>query len=1007
MLTSFRIIWLINTIPPDHPHAKEGLIDLKEWELTDDQTITLDGEWEFYPDQFINPGTMKQQSTHANKRLISVPGNWEEAVSDNNKGLDNHGFGTYRLQIKLPYTKEKLYGIRILEISTAAKVYINGKLTAESGQPAEVASKYKGRHGSYAASFQPDDDKIELIIHTANYDLTTAGGIVSPIKIGTADAINKESYLSKIMPLIVCAILLVHVIYALSLFFMNRDKHQKELIYFALLMIFAALSILIDDDKVLLSWLPINILWSQKLLYLSFAGVLFFMLKFIQTNFKLKNHIFNLLLSTYIILSFLLLISPLKYIGYIGSAIILVNALSYIFMFFLLLKLTRTKDNAAIFILLSNTCNLFNVLWGIAINLNWTSIPYYPFDFIIGIMMFTYYLFSRYIKMNNQNEERAQKLKQFDRTRDEFLVNTSHELRNPLHGVINIAQAILDNEREPLSNTNRKNLELIIHVGRRMAFTLNDLLDVTRLKESNVLLHKKGINMHTAAAGVFDMTRFLMEGKNIELKLHLPDTFPHVLADENRLIQILFNLLHNAVKFTEAGKIVLYGEYKNDIAIIYIKDTGIGIDQTTYQNLFYSADDKNAGWTFDSEGLGLNITKQLIELHGGKLSVDSVKGKGSIFSFTLPLAGVSQEYNQGELEVASEKEDTDTSIDIESNHLTDAGKSASILIVDDDLVNLKVLNNILSRDYAITMVTSGKEALNRIDLGEWDLVISDVMLPYMSGYELTQIIREKYLISELPILLLTARNQPEDIYAGFRSGANDYVAKPMEAVELKSRVLALINLKYSINEQLRTEAAWLQAQIQPHFVLNTINTIVSLSEVDTSRMVKLLDEFGNYLRSSFTVDNTKTVIPLEDEYSLVRSYLFIEQERFGKRLEVEWELDDLSNIQVPPLSIQTLVENAVGHGILSRIDGGLVCIRIRNSDDYTEVSIIDDGVGMDPKTVLMTLNSPPGTSKGIGLSNTNQRLKKLYGEGLQIKSVPGKGTIVSFRVPKELKRDVN
>src|SRR5699024_4700674 len=121
------------------------------------------------------------------------------------------------------------------------------------------------------------------------------------------------------------------------------------------------------------------------------------------------------------------------------------------------------------------------------------------------------------------------------------------------------------------------------------------------------------------------------------------------------------------------------------------------------------------------------------------------------------------------------------------------------------------------------------------------------MMPEMSGYELTRAIRKKYSISELPILLLTARSNPEDVYASFIAGSNDYVTKPVDAIELNVRVHALTELQASINEQLSMEAAWLQAQIRPHFLLNTLTAIVSLSEIDTVRMTRLIEHLAHYL----------------------------------------------------------------------------------------------------------------------------------------------------------------
>lgn len=303
-------------------------------------------------------------------------------------------------------------------------------------------------------------------------------------------------------------------------------------------------------------------------------------------------------------------------------------------------------------------------------------------------------------------------------------------------------------------------------------------------------------------------------------------------------------------------------------------------------------------------------------------------------------------------------------------------------------------------EYELVTVTSSDEALTYLNKKDWDLIIVDVMLPKISGYELTRIVREQFSLSELPILLLTARNQPEDIVTGFVSGANDYVTKPIEGLELKVRINTLTNLKQSISDQLRTEAAWLQAQIQPHFLFNTLNTIVSLSEIDTTRMTNLLIEFGNYLQKSFDLKNLQRVVPLEHELELTRSYLFIEKERFGERLNIVWEIDEFIKVNIPSLSIQPLVENAIQHGILKRVQGGTIHIQILDEESHVKVAIIDDGVGMSEAQIKQVLKYKPDHTHGIGISNTNKRLIKMFGKGLQISSNPDQGTSVSFTIPK-------
>lgn len=140
--------------------------------------------------------------------------------------------------------------------------------------------------------------------------------------------------------------------------------------------------------------------------------------------------------------------------------------------------------------------------------------------------------------------------------------------------------------------------------------------------------------------------------------------------------------------------------------------------------------------------------------------------------------------------------------------------------------------------------------------------------------------------------------------------------KPVEQAELLARVSSLIQLKTSLYKQTQTEAALLQAQIQPHFLFNTLNAIIALSEIDPDKMSTLLYEFGNYLQKSFDAGNLQDAIFIENELELVKSYLFIEQQRFGSRLSVHWNVDsECLHAKVPPLSIQTLVENAVRHGM--------------------------------------------------------------------------------------------
>jgi len=319
--------------------------------------------------------------------------------------------------------------------------------------------------------------------------------------------------------------------------------------------------------------------------------------------------------------------------------------------------------------------------------------------------------------------------------------------------------------------------------------------------------------------------------------------------------------------------------------------------------------------------------------------------------------------------------------------------------VDDDSVNLKIIADILgAARYDIDTALDASDAMAKLEAKRYDLLISDVMMPRISGYELTGHARKRYSLFELPVLLLTARNRSEDIVAGLQAGANDYVTKPIDAWELRARVQALTKLKTSVEERLRLEAAWLHAQIQPHFIFNTLNSIAALGAMDVDRMQLLLEEFSNYLRTSIDFHNTDRVVPVERELALVRSYLYIEKERFGAAIQEVWDLDAPLDFHLPPLAIQTLVENAINHGILRRSGGGTVRIRIKHAAEGVRVTVQDDGVGIGEEGMKRPFEPASG---GIGLRNTDTRLRQLYGQGLHIDSSQGQGTTVSFVIPHE------
>lgn len=1008
-MTVGRLFWLELFEPSGQPFAADGLLDLRNWDAESGQTITLDGEWEFYPGILTMSEGQERDFAKYRAQRLDIPSKWNAHLQTDTPSP--YGFATYRLTIVVG-SADEVYSIYVPSIRSSSQLYVNGKLIASSGRPASSAEEYEARNVPYIATFMANKERtIELVIQAANFADPRSGGLVRSLKFGTDEAIFREKQLSMATQQLIAAALMMQAVYLLLFFAIERNKLW---FYLAVsIMSFTIITLNSSEDKLLLHWFPISYAWSYKLLCLSLTVLAYAILQMVSIqlseSWRVKwLRIYGVAAFVGVVMSIWL---PPQSSEIMQYAIFLTASPILVLLIVSVLRMAVRGIRSSLMQFLAFLAFANHMVWWTIYMFMGIKVIFYPFDLILGMILFSSIWIKRYFEMYTEQKQLTEKLEEVDKKKDMFLANTSHELRNPLHGMINISQSVLERERDAISGTSIRELETVLNVGRRMSFMLDDLLDVARLKDSSLRLNIQSALVQPIVSGVMDMIRFMAIGKPIELINRVPEQFPKVLADENRLIQILFNLLHNAVKYTHEGEVCVEAYTEKGKAFIVVSDTGIGMDEETVRRVFepYEQADPMNGYE-GGFGLGLSISKQLVELHGGTITARSVPTKGSRFVFTLKLD------DRSESQVIQEK-GTDGSLDFVQSLAVAAalpvpddrkedepdplqryvGDKPRILVVDDDALNLSILVSILSRDdYKAATVMNGAEALALLNDQEWDLIITDIMMPSMSGYELTRKIRERYTVSELPVLLLTARNRPEDIENGFFAGANDYVTKPVEARELRARVQALTHLKRSARQRIRMEAAWLKAQIEPHFFLNTLNSIASLHTDNPERMIELIEHFGDFLREKFKFQNIGERVPLNDELTLVRSYLFIEQARYGDRLQVEWEINgNTEDLHIPPYSIQPLVENAIRHGLMKRAEGGIVRIRLSKLDVGAEISVIDNGIGMSDEVVAGLLE-PAADRKGIALRNVDFRLKRLYGRGLNIASAPGAGTTVSF-----------
>ncbi|WP_066196283.1 hybrid sensor histidine kinase/response regulator [Gracilibacillus timonensis] len=981
-LMGLRFIWMGIFQENYQPDIQNGVIDLREWRWEEQETLLLNGEWKFYPSQFMMDETLSEPVTEM------VPGGWKDTLGS------PFGYGSYRLQIKVDPQQDEPYALYIREVRTSAEIYVNGQKEAEVGRPAKTEAAYQADLMPRMIVLTPDETgNLDIVIQAANFKDSRNGGINFSVRLGTESAITNDVQLSNYLQVCIAAVLFIFLLFSLIIYAIG--DREKKILYFALLSFSLFTGFLFySGGKVFQQFVNISYdleYWLIHTVYL----IIFYALVQSTDHQKLPywpklfpfwkwGMIILAMVSYFLPMSLVFTIRPIYNIFAFITVIIVIASV-----------MQMLRNNKAVTLVL---CSFIAIshhgIWNYLRDGQGMRLTFYPFDLVIALICFSLVLVQRYFNVYKETNELANRLKQINREKDQFLANTSHEFRNPLNSILLLSQSVKEREEANLSNRSIHELDTVLNVGRQMNLLLTDLLEARRLEDSKPNLHKQAIILEPIATMVLDVLNASSSVKKLETINQIPKNFPAVYADENRVRQIIYNLVDNAVKYTNHGQIILSALVKDSFAEIYVSDTGIGISPDKQKQLFlpYEQGQSSAPISEGGFGLGLSITKQLVELHGGTIRVSANEEQGTTFAFTLALADPETAVSLPQDGIRS------TSQAEESEPLFPNRKelAPTVLIVDDNPASLLAIEASLPAEvYETVLVSDAHQALEELKKRKCDIVISDIMMPEISGYQLTEMIRQRYSLTELPVLLLTGGNT--DLPSAFMAGANDFVTKPVDPIELKARMDSLISLKHVAEQQLQLETAWLQAQIQPHFIFNTLNAIMAFSEWNIEEMKKLLNEFSHFLRSKFQFQQMESLIPLEEELNIVRSYLYIEQVRFQDALHVKWDLDSCQQVQVPFLTVQPLVENAVKHGIRDKQGEGTVTIKVKKIPQKSKlrITIEDDGTGMESTEISM---SNRNGESGVGIANVEKRLRRFLDQGLTIESSPGKGTSISFEI---------
>ncbi|MEK0313512.1 hybrid sensor histidine kinase/response regulator [Cohnella sp. 56] len=977
------------------PQATAGVMDLSAWNLATDGMLRLDGEWEFYPNQLLSPADFAGGRQPDGKRYIQVPSIW------NGKGMKGHGYATYRLLIKLRPTDQTL-AIHKQVIRFSDRMFVNGREAASAGTPAKERSGYKPGNFPYTVSFLANGDRVELVVQVANYEYPN-GGIALPLRFGLSDDIQLSRSAQTMFEWSGAIILLLFGIFSLALYFFFQ--RNPAFLSFGLFFLCFAVLIVLNGQRMLfqiLSDMPFELMWKIKdlsillsipflFVYTAFAyasglsrrmllypagAIGLFCLVIVWVPYRMYAPVLDALMLVYmLLLASLVLFIVSKYCsGRAGN-----NSSSEIRMYILALVSLLLVLISSAFLNQGDGTFLPSIMSDI-----------FGLSFVaFVVMMLAQNYFATYRSMVKLTEE----LQAANQLKDEFLLRTSYELNTPLQGIMNLSQSLLDSSAQLPKDRrvgSRDKLQIIRNTAYRMSNLVHDIIDLTRIKDGRLEVALKPVDLVACVAIAFEVNGFLAREKSVRLEHRLAAESRYATADENRIMQVLSNLLDYCMKFDDLTAIIVTGHSAGERSVLEIEaivwGAGIMADSKSREPGFY--------------GANLAAAVELTRLMGGEMRV--VPGeleRGSvIFELSLPMA---ERPSAGGLGVHLRESGGDAQAG--PSVLSPAGGVYTVLVVEEEPLHLELMVNLLvSEGYRVLTARSGEEAMERIEASRPDIVLLDVLLHGGGSYEISRAIRRTYTPIELPLLFVTARTTPADVEAGLAAGGNDFISKPLDASEVRVRIRTQLAMKRLAKEATESEMAFLQSQIKPHFLYNALGTIMSLCYTDGPRAGELLAVLSKYLRIIFHEDHKEESVLLRREIELVRAYVDIEKERFGSRLAVDIDIDEgLMSTKVMPLTIQPLIENAIRHGVAKKLNGGRVLLSVRRRGGEVEIVVEDNGVGMAERQVRELMKTGGGTSEGVGFANIAKRLSHLNGSRPLIESEPGVGTRITIRLPGE------
>jgi signal transduction histidine kinase/CheY-like chemotaxis protein len=772
-LLSFTVLWAIafSCLADGNrdPLAQNGLLDLRKADLFG-KSLTMNGQWGFFWNRLLPPDSLPTPGV----TFVPFPVLWKD-LHPNGQSLPSRGFATYTLTVYLPHKRPRI-GLEIPDVYCAYKLFVNGVVQSQNGEPGRTAETSTPFWATRTIALPSGEhDTLVFVLQIANF-WHAKGGPYKEILIGDKDELFLKKNRDAAYDLVLAGCMFMGGLFFLGLFVFGR--HDKTTLYFSLFCILYSYR-MVGTDAYVLHTLFSDLNWfiTIRIEYLTLSLGAFLFCSYTKYLFPDDIHPLVMKIITWFCLLFTainIFTPPIVFTGLLNVFLVAMFICISYALFVVNIQAARKRRSGSLYALLSTVVMLLILLL--------SELHYFGLLPALKLFVFIGYIsffFLQSLSLSHRFADTFRKAtlqaQQGLKTKSEFLSTMSHEIRTPLNAVIGMTHLLL--RSDPRSDQ-KEDLGVLLFSANNLLSIVNNILDYNKIEEGKIGFEQIPMDLPAIAGNIIAGLKNTADEKGIDLLMDIDDRLDKKLVgDPTRTIQVITNLVHNAIKFTKEGTVrlvITVDAILDNTATFTVKviDTGIGIAPEKQNMIFdrFTQADSSTSRSYGGTGLGLAITKRILELQGVTLQLRSMPGKGSQFYFTQTLA--------------FSKEGPG---DLPDNRYTaghrDLLRGISILLVEDNPLNVLVAQTMLENSGAqVDVAGNGVEALERLDRTRHMLVLMDLHMPVMDGYEATVLLRKRG--ETLPIIALTASTPKEVESDAFAAGLNDVVVKPFDPDDL-------------------------------------------------------------------------------------------------------------------------------------------------------------------------------------------------------------------------------